>query len=122
MKKKKVLIVDDESYIVNLIKLSLEEKYDVFEAMSGPEALEKIDDHSPHLVLLDIMMPKMSGYEVLEELKKKAHTKDLPVIFLTAKGGWDDKMKALSLGGSHDYITKPFDPDDLLKRVDSTLG
>lgn len=115
--KKKVLVVDDEEHIVNLVKLTLESDFEVFGAYSGKEALENAKKHSPDLILLDIMMPEMDGYEVMRAMRKDDDLKKIPVIFLTAKGEWNDKMKALALGGSADYITKPFEPDDLLRRT-----
>ena len=119
--KQKILVVDDEPNIVNLIKLTLQNHYNIVPAYSGEEALELIEKHNPELVLLDIMMPKMSGYEVLQKIRMNKVFTDVPVVFLTAKGEWKDKMKALSVGGSNDYITKPFEPDDLLLRVKTIL-
>ncbi|MCF7862233.1 response regulator [Candidatus Woesearchaeota archaeon] len=114
---KNVLIVDDEPQIVELVKLSLGDNYKYLTAFNGEEALEKLKKSRPDLILLDIMMPKVNGYQVLTKLKADPNLKKIPIIFLTAKGEWNDKMKALALGASSDYITKPFDPDDLKQRV-----
>ncbi len=119
--KKKILVADDEPQIVELVKLSLGDKYEYLTAYNGEETINQIHKNNPDLILLDIMMPKMDGYQVLTIIKKDNRFKHIPIIFLTAKGEWNDKMKALAIGASADYITKPFDPDDLVERVGSVF-
>ena len=119
---KNILAVDNEKYVVDIVKLILErEKYNVLSAYSGEECLKKALDEKPDLILLDIMMPGMDGWQVLEELKKDTATKDIPVAMLTVKEQIlsDEELKEK---GAVDYITKPFVREDLVKRVKSLLG
>ena len=119
--KKKILVVDDEPDIVRLVDISLKLcNFDVMSAYSGPEALEKLKVEKRDLVLLDVMMPKMSGYEVCQAIRADASLKDLPVVMLTAKGQKGDAEKGLE-AGADDYIIKPFDPYDLGERVSRFL-
>jgi CheY-like chemotaxis protein len=118
--KPKVLVVDDEPHIVNLIKMVLQDDYDVTIANSGNEAIHMVEDQRPDLVTMDIMMPGMSGYEVVEEMRKFDSTKNIPVIFLSAKDTLADMQEGMEVGGD-DYMTKPFDPEDLLKRIKASL-
>ncbi|MBI3032127.1 response regulator [Candidatus Woesearchaeota archaeon] len=120
-KKPKVLIVDDEPHVINLVKLSLmSSNFSLHEASSGIEALEKIKQISPELVVLDLMMPGMTGYEVCKQIKENALTQHIQVIMLTAKGELDDKIKGI-LYNADDYITKPFDPMELEARIQLML-
>ena len=115
--KKKILVVDDEPDIVRLVEISLKLcNYEVRTAANGKEALEKLQTDRPHLVLLDIMMPEMSGYEVCQAIRKNPALKDLPVVMLTAKGQKGDAEKGLE-AGADDYIIKPFDPYELGEQV-----
>jgi two-component system alkaline phosphatase synthesis response regulator PhoP len=117
---KKVLLVDDERDIVEFLEYNLvQEGFDVITAFDGAEALQKIHD-KPDLVILDIMMPKMDGYEVCKKLRNMPEFKDIPVIFLTAKGDEIDEVKGLSIGGD-DYIQKPVSPKRIIARVKSNL-
>ncbi len=123
---KKIVIVDDEVHIRSLLEQTLEEledDYDVeiFSASDGKEGLELIERERPDLVFLDVMMPKMSGYEVCKQVKSNPELKDIKIIFLTAKGQEVDKKQGLELGALK-YITKPFDPDDLLEEAKKVLG
>jgi len=119
---KKVLIVDDKLEVVELVTATLEgEDYQIISASDGREALEKIGKEKPDLVLLDIIMPKMDGFEVLSELKKDSRTKEIPVIMLTARGQKLDKDKGGELG-AQDYIVKPFSPSHLLHKIEEVLG
>jgi DNA-binding response OmpR family regulator len=118
--KPKILVVDDEPHIANLIKASLEDDFEVIIANSGNEALHRARYERPDLITMDIMMPGMSGFEVVEELKKWDDTNKVPVIFLSAKDKLKDMYKGM-LTGADDYVTKPFEPDDLVKRVKATL-
>lgn len=117
MKKHKIMIVDDEPDIVKLVKVSLEmANFEVSEAFSGQEALDKVQDAKPDIILLDIMMPDINGFEVCKRLKADTKTKDIPVIMLTAKGQRGDAEQGLK-EGADDYIIKPFDPYELGEQV-----
>ncbi len=119
---KKILIADDRSEVVVLVKVTLEgEGYRTIEASDGREALEKIRLEKPDLVLLDILMPKMNGFEVLSQLKKDPVLKEIPIIMLTAKGQKSDQEKGKELGATG-YIIKPFSPSALLKRIEEILA
>lgn len=116
-----ILIVEDDPQIVELIKIILETKqYDIHWAKDGEEAMKVAKELRPDLILLDIMMPKLNGYEVMHLLKENMELKDIPTIFLTAKSQTDDKVLGLKMG-SHDYITKPFDIYELIARVEAAL-
>jgi len=119
--KPTVLVVDDEPHVVNLVSLSLiPEKFNIIKAYSGLDALDKAYKENPDLVILDLMMPGMSGYEVCEKLKENALMQHIPVIILSAKGEVDDKLRGLKLGAD-DYIPKPFDPMELEARVERLI-
>lgn len=116
---KKILIVDDEVHIKMLLEQTLEELEDEFEvdlytASDGEEGLEFIRGKRPDLVFLDIMMPKMNGYEVCRIIKDDPALKDVKIILLTAKGQEVDRKQGLELGAMM-YMTKPFDPDEILR-------
>ena len=114
----KVIIIDDEKAIVDIIKYNLEkEGYQVIVAYDGEEGLEQIRKHSPDMAILDVMMPKKDGFQVLKELRPDY---DLPVIMLTAKEEEVDKVLGLELGAD-DYITKPFSMRELMARVKANL-
>jgi DNA-binding response OmpR family regulator len=114
----KILVVDDEERIARFIRLNLEhDGFQVVEAYRGQEAMDKLRTTLPDLMLLDIMMPDMDGFEVLKLVREVS---DVPVIMLTAKGEEDDKVKGLELGAD-DYITKPFSPRELVSRVKAVL-
>jgi len=116
----KILLVDDEKDIVEFIKYNLEkENYDVITAYDGEEALEKMVQY-PDLVILDILMPKLTGYEVCKKIKANADYHNIPIIFLTAKTSEIDEILGLELGAS-DYIKKPISPQQLMARVKSNL-
>jgi DNA-binding response OmpR family regulator len=116
-KKQKILIVDDEPHIVNLVRLTLSgEKYEVFSAYSGMEALALAKQIRPDLIILDLMMPNMDGYQVCEELRKDSRTMNTPIMILSAKSQLVDKFKSINVGAD-DYMVKPFDPEELVKRV-----
>jgi len=120
-KKKKILIVDDDEDIVNLIKVSLNlANFETREVFGGQEALDLLAKERPDLILLDIMMPNIDGYEVCRRIKKDKKLKSIPVILLTAKGQKSDAEKGLEIGAD-DYIIKPFDPFELGERVRSVL-
>ena len=114
----KVLIVDDDTNISELIALYLnKEGYDTKEVATGRQALEMFESYRPDLVLLDIMLPELDGYDVCKEIRKQHRT---PIIMLTAKGEIFDKVLGLELGAD-DYMVKPFDPKELMARVKAVL-
>ena len=118
--KTKILLVDDEPDIVEFLEYNLtKEGFEVIKAYDGIEALKKIND-KPELVLLDIMMPKMDGYEVCKRIRSMEGFEQLPVVFLTAKSGEVDEILGLELG-ANDYIQKPISPKKLIARVKSNL-
>jgi DNA-binding response OmpR family regulator len=113
---KKILVVDDEFTIRELVAMTLEPDYDVIKAENGAQGLDMINE-KPDLVILDVMMPKMDGYEVCEKLKSNPETNKIPIIMLTAKHAMEDLKKAIMVDVD-EYITKPFEPELLKKRVD----
>ncbi len=117
--RRRVLVVDDEPYIGRIIQLKLEDgPYDVEVALVGRSALELLRADEPiDVILLDIMMPHMSGLEVLAEMRQIEHRRDTPVIMLTGKGQEADRERAATLGAT-DFLTKPFSPKKLLARID----
>jgi len=116
-----ILVVDDIQINVDLLVLLLQkEHYNVRVAESGKEALQKIADNPPDLVLLDIMMPEMDGYETCLHIKSNSLSKHIPVIFITALSETKNKIKGFEVGGV-DFITKPFDVQEVLARVKAQL-
>jgi len=119
--RKRILVVDDEIYIVHILEFSLTmEGYSVLTASDGEEALKLIDSERPDLIVLDIMMPKIDGYEVCRRLRQDEQFTDLPVILLSAKGRPIDREAGLQ-AGANDYITKPFSPRKLLGKISELL-
>ena len=119
--KPKILIIDDEIHIVELIKFNLETSgYEVDIAYDGLDGYLKIKENTPHLVLLDWMLPNISGIDMLKKIRSEKKLSDIPVIMLTAKNMESDKIEGLELGAD-DYITKPFSIKELLARVSSVL-
>jgi DNA-binding response OmpR family regulator len=117
-RRRKVLVVDDEPRMIQFIRLNLEhDGFEVYEATSGPQALEKMRDQLPDLILLDVMMPDLDGFETLRLVREIS---TVPVIMLTAKGEEDDRVRGLELGAD-DYVTKPFSPRELVSRVRAVL-
>jgi adenylate cyclase len=113
----KILIVDDEPFNLDLLEQELQDQdYEIERASDGAEALEKIPSFVPDVILLDYMMPKMNGLEVLRRLRQDENHKSIPVILLTAKATQEDKVRGLD-AGADDYVTKPFDSFELLARV-----
>ncbi len=114
---KKILAVDDEKHIVRLIQVNLERAgYQVVTAFDGVEALKKVQEENPDLVVLDVMMPQMDGFETLKNLKANPQTRDIPVIMLTAKAQDADVFRGWQ-SGVDCYLTKPFNPLELLTFV-----
>ncbi len=118
--KKKILIADDEKHIVDLIKLSLGENYELYEAYSGIEALKLAKEIKPDLILLDIMMPEMDGYEVAQKLRADPETKDIIIAMVSAKKEDHDILTGIDVGAIA-YITKPFSPYELQEKVEELL-
>ena len=115
---KKILIIDDDEDIISLIKIILEnESYSVIGASSGEEGIKTAIKQKPELILLDIMMPVMDGWEILKMLRTEESTRKIPVAMLTCKTDVKDKLTGLQ-EGAIDYITKPFSPEELIERVD----
>ena len=120
--KEKILIVDDTEDTVELLRKRFRaDGYDTDEAFDGEEGLRKVFEYRPNLVVLDVMMPKLDGYQVCEKLKKDETTKHMPVLMLTAKSEIGDKIKGLDIGAD-DYIGKPFDYKEVVARVRSLLA
>lgn len=121
---RKILAVDDEKHICRLVQVNLERQgYEVVTANDGKEALEKVQTERPDLVVLDVMMPYMDGFEVLQTLRRNPETRDIPVIMLTAKAQDADVFKGWQ-SGVDCYLTKPFNPMELIafvKRIFSSL-
>ncbi|MBI5468252.1 MAG: response regulator [Deltaproteobacteria bacterium] len=119
MRKEKVLIVEDELDLLDLVDFNLTRKgFVTAGALDGAEAMEKIESFGPDLVVLDLMLPKVDGWEICRGLKSR--NKDIPVIMLTAKSMPEDKVKGLECGAD-DYITKPFNIKELVMKIESRL-
>jgi len=117
----KILVVDDEKNIRLVVGKSLEKAgFDVYYAVDGVQAVEKSNDINPDLVLLDLRLPKMNGFLVLEALKSDTSTEDIPVIILSALSEEDDVQKAISLG-AEDFLVKPINQSDLLAAVEANI-
>ncbi len=122
MTKGKILVVDDEAYIVHILEFSLGmEGYEVITAYDGEEAISKAERENPDLIVLDIMMPKLDGYETCRRLKSIGKTKSIPVILLSAKGRSMDQRVGMD-AGADEYITKPFSPRKLVERISSHIS
>jgi len=122
MGSKKILVVDDELSILVPLKFLLEKnQFDVELAQSGKDALEAIAQSKPNLVLLDIMLPDLDGYEIFQMIRERPEWGDIKVIYLTARSRDVDIAKGLNLGADA-YITKPFSNAELLKKIESLLG
>jgi len=120
--KRKVLIVDDEPNIVTALEFLLERRgYAVRVATNGEEALALVESYRPDVMLLDVMMPKRSGYEVCQKVRERPDMQHVKVVMLSAKGREAEVNKGLSLGADL-YITKPFSTQELVERIDALLG
>src|SRR5271169_6406966 len=116
-----VMIVEDEAPLVTLLKYNLEkEGFGVCEASDGEEALVQIAERKPDVVLLDWMLPLVSGIEVCRQIRRSPQSRGLPIIMLTARGEEGDKIRGLN-SGADDYITKPFSPSELVARVRAVI-
>lgn len=120
-RKKKILIVDDEMTTVQFLKHKLRfEGYDTAEACDGKEGLEQVAEYNPDLVILDVMMPEIDGYEVCRQVKSNENTKHIPIIMLTGKTEVESRVKGLNIGAD-DYLSKPFNYEELSARVRSLI-
>jgi len=121
--KLRVLCIEDEPEMIDLMKLILERKgFEVLGAVGGREGLASIREYKPDLVLLDLMMPDVDGWEVYRQMKADADLKDTPVVVVTAKSQKIDKMLGLHIAKVDDYVTKPFGPNDLIQSVERSIG
>jgi DNA-binding response OmpR family regulator len=117
-----VLVVDDDPVILKLLEVNFEmEGFQVVRAADGAEGLERAREMRPDIVVLDVMMPRMTGYEVAKALREDAGTAHIPIIFVTARAQSSDVERGMELG-VEDYVTKPFDPLDLIDRVNALLA
>jgi DNA-binding response OmpR family regulator len=118
----KILIADDERDIRDLVAFALRfAGYEVLTTSNGEEAVRAVLEEAPDLILLDVRMPRMTGYEACRQIKEQPGTQDIPIVFLSAKGQEAEVNAGLQLGAV-EYIVKPFSPDDLLTRVKAILG
>jgi two-component system alkaline phosphatase synthesis response regulator PhoP len=122
---KKIVIIDDEPHIRALLEQTLEDFEDsgveIFTAKDGQEGLEIIQEEHPNLVFLDVMMPKMNGFDVCNTVKNELKLPNIYIVMLTAKGQEFDKKKGLEVGADT-YMTKPFDPDVIIEKASEVLG
>ncbi|PIR65783.1 MAG: DNA-binding response regulator [Candidatus Omnitrophica bacterium CG10_big_fil_rev_8_21_14_0_10_43_8] len=120
--KQTILVVDDEKELAALVSLHMKMAgFEVLTAANGEKALELSREEKPDLIILDLMLPKIDGWEVCEQLRQDAVTKDIPVIMLTARTQIEDKLKGFE-AGADDYVTKPFSPRELVARVKRVLA
>jgi two-component system alkaline phosphatase synthesis response regulator PhoP len=121
-RKKKILVVDDEKDLTALVSLHMKMAgFEVLTASNGEKALDLSREEKPDLIILDLMLPKIDGWQVCERLRQDAVTKDIPVIMLTARAQIEDKLKGFE-AGADDYVTKPFSPRELVARVKRVLA
>ena len=122
MSQPKILVVDDEPFICRSLTFVLKKgNYEVLEARNGEDGLKAIREHKPDLVFLDVMMPKMDGFQVTQEVRADASLDDVKIILLTAKGQERDREIGKA-AGADDYMTKPFSPSKILDRVREIVG
>ncbi len=122
-KSKKIVYIEDEQDMIDLVRLILGRKgYEVTGANGGREGLDLIKTTSPNLILLDLMMPDMDGWEVYQQLKANEQTRTIPVIIITAKAQNIDKVLGIHIAKVDDYIAKPFTPGQLIESVEQILG
>jgi len=120
---KKVVYIEDESEMIDLVRFILSRKgYEVIGANGGREGLDIIRQKLPDLVLLDLMMPDMDGWDVYQQMKSVEATRDIPVIVITAKAQSIDKVLGLHIAKVDDYISKPFSPQELVESVEKVIG
>ncbi|MBE7535388.1 MAG: response regulator [Anaerolineales bacterium] len=120
--KKSILCIEDEAEMIDLMRLILSRKgYNVRGAPGGAEGLQMIRNEKPDLILLDLMMPDMDGWEVYQQIKAEESSKDIPVIIVTAKAQNIDRVLGLHIAKVNDYIAKPFTPQELLHSIEKVL-
>ncbi len=118
---KRLLLIDDDPNLILLVKDYLEFRgYQVITAENGQEALEVLDKETPDMIICDVMMPQMDGYSLVEHVRKNPRTSWIPVLFLSAKGQSQDRVKGLNTGADV-YMVKPFEPEELVAQVESSL-
>lgn len=118
---KRLLLIDDDPNLILLVKDYLEFRgYEVVTAENGQEALEVLDKDTPDMIICDVMMPQMDGYALVEHVRKNPRTSWIPVLFLSAKGQSQDRVKGLNTGADV-YMVKPFEPEELVAQVESSL-
>lgn len=121
--KKTIVCIEDESDMIDLVRLILQRNnYEVHGALSGSEGLELVRKLKPDLVLLDLMMPEMDGWQVFQTIRAEEEIEEIPVIILTAKSQSIDKVLGLHIARVNDYVTKPFGPHDLLSSIKKVLA
>jgi two-component system phosphate regulon response regulator PhoB len=119
---RKLLIADDENGIRSLVRMTLaRDRYEIFEASDGEEALALAREHRPELILLDVMMPRLTGFEVCRAIKDDPTTAKSTVVMLSAKAQEADREEGIA-SGADDYFTKPFSPIALLRKIDEVCG
>ena len=120
--RRRILCIEDEPEMIDLIRLILERKgFEVLGAVGGQEGLEAIRSEKPDLILLDLMMPDVDGWEVYRQMKADSELQHIPVVVVTAKAQSIDKVLGLHIAKVDDYVTKPFGPSDLLESVERVL-
>ena len=120
-RQKKILVVEDEPHIAKLVSFILEGAgYEVIQAYVGAEGIEKAQTEKPDLIVLDVMMPNLDGFQVAKMLTSDPTTKRIPIVMLSSKAQFEDKMRGLE-SGAVDYITKPFEKEELLEKVKECL-
>jgi len=119
---KKILVVDDEPSIRKLLKVALGNRgFQVLEAENGIEALGLVAAEKPDLMVLDVMMPGMTGHQVHDRLRQNADTKDLPILFLSAAGTFEEQHREIAADPNSDYLPKPFKPSEVAEHIDAML-
>lgn len=118
--KKKIVAVDDSGIVLKMLIKVLGEKYDLHAFSGGRRALQFLRDRTPDLIILDIDMPEINGYEMLQMIKEREHLKNVPVIFLTSNNDKSHVVKAVA-GGAKDYVVKPIDEEILMDKVHAAL-
>lgn len=120
--KRRVLCIEDEPEMIDLMRLILERRgFEVLGAVGGRQGLDAIREHMPDLVLLDLMMPDVDGWEVYRQMKADAELRDIPVVIVTAKSQSIDRVLGLHIAKVDDYVTKPFGPGELTESVERVL-
>jgi two-component system response regulator VicR len=120
---KRILCIEDEAEMIDLIRLILGRRgYEVLGANGGREGIEMVRSEKPDLVLLDLMMPDMDGWEVYQQMKADENTRDIPVIVVTAKAQSIDRVLGLHIAKVDDYIAKPFNPQELIASIETVLS